>query len=322
MLVAFADQLRARGAGRRLGRRAHLLRGHGAARPDRPARPVLGRTHHDGHPPRPDPGLRPGVPAVLPRRGATRCPSRCKLTIRAAAETAVGAAGAGDRARHGRPGRAGGPARPGRLGRRGAAEQGVRGLHARGAGRAAADHGADAARPAAAADPAHDRPRRGPAARPAPHGARDDAHARRAVEAVLAPAPAAAAAADPDPRRLGLDGRLLAAPAAVRLLGQARRRTRVEVFCFGTRLTRITRALERRRVDDAMEQAARAVFDWEGGTRIGDSPRHVRPGLGTARRVPGRDRGDLLRRAGPRRPAGAGRPRWSGCRGCATGWCG
>jgi len=47
--------------------------------------------------------------------------------------------------------------------------------------------------------------------------------------------------------------------------------TRVEAFCFGTRLTRITRALERRRVDDAMEQAAKAVFDWEGGTRIGDS---------------------------------------------------
>jgi uncharacterized protein len=46
---------------------------------------------------------------------------------------------------------------------------------------------------------------------------------------------------------------------------------RVEAFCFGTRLTRITRALERRRVDEAMEQAARAVFDWEGGTRIGDS---------------------------------------------------
>jgi uncharacterized protein with von Willebrand factor type A (vWA) domain len=46
---------------------------------------------------------------------------------------------------------------------------------------------------------------------------------------------------------------------------------RVEAFCFGTRLTRITRALERRRVDDAMEHAARAVFDWEGGTRIGDS---------------------------------------------------
>jgi uncharacterized protein with von Willebrand factor type A (vWA) domain len=52
----------------------------------------------------------------------------------------------------------------------------------------------------------------------------------------------------------------------------ARRATsRVEAFCFGTRLTRITKALERRRVDDAMEQAARAVFDWEGGTRIGES---------------------------------------------------
>jgi uncharacterized protein with von Willebrand factor type A (vWA) domain len=46
---------------------------------------------------------------------------------------------------------------------------------------------------------------------------------------------------------------------------------RVEVFCFGTRLTRVTRALERRRPDDAMDQSARAVFDWEGGTRIGDS---------------------------------------------------
>jgi uncharacterized protein with von Willebrand factor type A (vWA) domain len=44
---------------------------------------------------------------------------------------------------------------------------------------------------------------------------------------------------------------------------------RVEVFCFGTRLTRLTRALERRRVDDAMDQAAKTAFDWEGGTRIG-----------------------------------------------------
>jgi uncharacterized protein with von Willebrand factor type A (vWA) domain len=47
--------------------------------------------------------------------------------------------------------------------------------------------------------------------------------------------------------------------------------TRVEVFCFGTRLTRITRALERRRPDDALDRAARLVFDWEGGTRIGES---------------------------------------------------
>ena len=47
--------------------------------------------------------------------------------------------------------------------------------------------------------------------------------------------------------------------------------SRVEVFCFGTRLTRITRALERRRPDDALDAAAELVFDWEGGTRIGDS---------------------------------------------------
>jgi uncharacterized protein with von Willebrand factor type A (vWA) domain len=45
--------------------------------------------------------------------------------------------------------------------------------------------------------------------------------------------------------------------------------SRVEVFCFGTRLTRITRMLERRRIDDALARAAAAVFDWEGGTRIG-----------------------------------------------------
>jgi hypothetical protein len=46
---------------------------------------------------------------------------------------------------------------------------------------------------------------------------------------------------------------------------------KVEVFCFGTRLTRITRALDHRRPDDALERAAGTVFDWEGGTRIGAS---------------------------------------------------
>jgi uncharacterized protein with von Willebrand factor type A (vWA) domain len=44
---------------------------------------------------------------------------------------------------------------------------------------------------------------------------------------------------------------------------------RVEVFCFGTRLTRITRALDHRRPDDALRLAAGTVFDWDGGTRIG-----------------------------------------------------
>jgi uncharacterized protein with von Willebrand factor type A (vWA) domain len=46
---------------------------------------------------------------------------------------------------------------------------------------------------------------------------------------------------------------------------------RVEVFCFGTRLTRITRELDHRRPDEALERAAQTVFDWEGGTRIGAS---------------------------------------------------
>jgi uncharacterized protein len=47
--------------------------------------------------------------------------------------------------------------------------------------------------------------------------------------------------------------------------------TRVEVFCFGTRLTRITKELQRRKADDALDRAAKTVFDWEGGTRIGES---------------------------------------------------
>jgi hypothetical protein len=46
---------------------------------------------------------------------------------------------------------------------------------------------------------------------------------------------------------------------------------KVEVFCFGTRLTRITRPLGRRRPDQALAEAGQAVLDWEGGTRIGDS---------------------------------------------------
>jgi uncharacterized protein with von Willebrand factor type A (vWA) domain len=45
---------------------------------------------------------------------------------------------------------------------------------------------------------------------------------------------------------------------------------RVEVFCFGTRLTRITRDLEHRSPDAALARAAESVFDWAGGTRIGE----------------------------------------------------
>jgi hypothetical protein len=51
----------------------------------------------------------------------------------------------------------------------------------------------------------------------------------------------------------------------------SRSAARVEVFCFGTRLTRITRQLARQRVDNALDEAARTVMDWDGGTRIGQS---------------------------------------------------
>jgi uncharacterized protein with von Willebrand factor type A (vWA) domain len=46
---------------------------------------------------------------------------------------------------------------------------------------------------------------------------------------------------------------------------------RWEAFCFGTRLTRVTRALRVAGPDEALRRAAAEVFDWDGGTRIGES---------------------------------------------------
>jgi uncharacterized protein with von Willebrand factor type A (vWA) domain len=45
---------------------------------------------------------------------------------------------------------------------------------------------------------------------------------------------------------------------------------KVEAFVFSTRLTRITRHLRERDVDEALDQVTRAVQDWSGGTRIGE----------------------------------------------------
>jgi hypothetical protein len=45
----------------------------------------------------------------------------------------------------------------------------------------------------------------------------------------------------------------------------------VEVFTFGTRLTRVTRALRLKRREQALQAAAEIVSDWDGGTRIGDA---------------------------------------------------
>jgi hypothetical protein len=49
--------------------------------------------------------------------------------------------------------------------------------------------------------------------------------------------------------------------------------TDVECFVFGTRLTRITPQLRARNIDRAINEAARSVVDWAGGTRIGESLR-------------------------------------------------
>ena len=45
----------------------------------------------------------------------------------------------------------------------------------------------------------------------------------------------------------------------------------IEAFLFATRLTRITRQLRYRSIDQAIAEVSRAVPDWAGGTRIGEA---------------------------------------------------
>jgi uncharacterized protein with von Willebrand factor type A (vWA) domain len=54
------------------------------------------------------------------------------------------------------------------------------------------------------------------------------------------------------------------------LHGVTQRHARTESFVFGTRLTRITSQLQVRRVDAALDHAARGIVDFAGGTRIGE----------------------------------------------------
>jgi uncharacterized protein len=72
---------------------------------------------------------------------------------------------------------------------------------------------------------------------------------------------------------LDVSGSMSAYSRALMQFGFAAMRAgrRVEVFCFGTRLTRVTRALARSEPDDALREVAGAVVDWNGGTRIGAS---------------------------------------------------
>jgi uncharacterized protein len=72
---------------------------------------------------------------------------------------------------------------------------------------------------------------------------------------------------------LDVSGSMSAYSRALMQFGFAAMRAgrRVEVFCFGTRLTRVTRALARSEPDDALREVAATVVDWNGGTRIGAS---------------------------------------------------
>jgi uncharacterized protein with von Willebrand factor type A (vWA) domain len=60
------------------------------------------------------------------------------------------------------------------------------------------------------------------------------------------------------------------ADALLRFAHAAVRSGRTEVFTIGTRLTRVTRELSHRDPDLAMADAAAAVPDWRGGTRLGE----------------------------------------------------
>ena len=60
----------------------------------------------------------------------------------------------------------------------------------------------------------------------------------------------------------------------------------VEVFTFGTRLTRVTRALRLKRREQALFAASHLVSDWDGGTRIVATPCGRRfPGGAAVRRL-------------------------------------
>ena len=112
----------------------------------------------------------------------------------------------------------------------------------------------------------------GGSARPARDHQGNDAHARgTARSAVLPAAQDQAAAADPDPRRLRVDGRLLAASAPVRAHGPARSGEGRGVLLRHQAHSRHHRRSSTGGPTRPSAQAARTVVDWDGGTRIGQS---------------------------------------------------
>lgn len=83
-----------------------------------------------------------------------------------------------------------------------------------------------------------------------------------------------------------------------------RRRGRLHVFTFGTRLTDVTRRIRHRDPDAALAAVGRAVQDWDGGTRIGAALREFN--LRWARRLLAQGALVLLFTDGLDRDAGAG----------------
>ncbi|MBA4788448.1 MAG: VWA domain-containing protein [Rhizobiales bacterium] len=114
--------------------------------------------------------------------------------------------------------------------------------------------------------------------RPAPRGPRFDlrATARAALAAggeMLAPRfKAPRRRAPPLVALVDISGSMADYSRAILHFLHALSRTRrVHVFLFGTRLTNVTRALQRRDPDAALAAVAGAASDWAGGTRIGAS---------------------------------------------------
>ena len=96
-------------------------------------------------------------------------------------------------------------------------------------------------------------------------------------------------------------------------------RQRVEAFSLGTRLTRVTKELNSRDPDLALQQASQRVQDWSGGTRLGECLRRFNDEWGVRGMARGAivvilsdgwDRGDPdgARRADVPAPAGHLRP--------------
>jgi uncharacterized protein len=70
------------------------------------------------------------------------------------------------------------------------------------------------------------------------------------------------------------------ARAYLQLLHSAVGGARAEAFVFATRLTRLTRALETRQPDVALQRAGHTAPDWSGGTRIGAAVKAFTDGYG------------------------------------------